>query len=139
MGSVEILDFILQTVKMNEYQVAQKLGIAVQTLYNIRAGKTKRISDKLANNIVSHFPFFNKSWLISGDGEAIVSAPANQTIIEGRGVTQYGNVTLNETIASKIEDEVRNIRVQLSFLTDEIRKMQEQNRALQQKLFETGR
>ena len=43
-----------------------------QALYDINNGKTQSISVKMADKIKSAFPYYNRSWLLSGEGEMFV-------------------------------------------------------------------
>ena len=49
-----------------------------QAIYDIMSGKTKRISEKLASQIISEFPEINKTWLLTGEGEMFVKPSYSQ-------------------------------------------------------------
>lgn len=42
-----------------------------QIIYDIQSGKTKGISEKLAERILLVFPEVNKAWLYTGEGEML--------------------------------------------------------------------
>lgn len=78
--------------------LAQLLGLNPQVLYDLKSGKTKEISGRLANKIFLVFPEVSHSWLINGEGEMIegTSAPSGVTV----DVTEIMrlNLNLSETI-----------------------------------------
>ena len=51
--------------------LAQVLGVNPQVLYDIRNGKTKEFSGRLASKIFLTFPEIDEVWLTTGDGDMI--------------------------------------------------------------------
>ena len=50
-------------------ELSRRMGITrAQPLYDIRDGKVKRISTNYAEKILNVFPLYDKSWLLSGEG-----------------------------------------------------------------------
>ena len=71
----EILDHENLTISM----LGEKLGLnRPQALYDINNGKTQNISAKMADKIISAFPHYNRSWLMSGEGEMLKDAHADE-------------------------------------------------------------
>ena len=66
----------------NMKALAQLLGQNPQILYDLKSGKTKEISGRLANKIFLVFPEVSHSWLLSGEGEMIegAAAPSGVTV-----------------------------------------------------------
>ena len=66
----------------NMKALAQLLGQNPQILYDLKSGKTKEISGRLANKISLVFPEVSHSWLLSGEGEMIegAAAPSGVTV-----------------------------------------------------------
>lgn len=51
---------------------ALALGLkTVQVIYDIQSGKTKGISDALAERILLVFPEMSRGWILSGEGEML--------------------------------------------------------------------
>lgn len=75
----EIIIKLLEHSKLNVKQFSEKLGMKrAQAIYDIMSGKTKRISEKLASQIISEFPEINKTWLLTGEGEMLVKSSYSQ-------------------------------------------------------------
>ena len=101
----EVIIKLLDYSKLNVKQFSEKLGMRrAQAIYDIVSGKTKRISDNLANKIISVFPEINKAWLFTGEGEMLRNSPEAKEILhllEGKGVS--------EDLANKIVSEFPEI------------------------------
>ena len=70
---------ILSNENMTASTLSSKLGYSSpQLLYNISKGITKGISPALSNRIVKAFPHYNRSWLLSGEGEMFVDGTEAQ-------------------------------------------------------------
>ena len=106
----EVIIKLLEHSKLNVKQFSEKLGMKrAQAIYDIMSGKTRRISEKLANQIISEFPEINRSWLLTGEGEMLKNTSA---VAENHSVSIAGteikenkiNVNADETIASLIAE-----------------------------------
>lgn len=72
MKANERIDAILQHYNINAKVFAERLGMdRPQAIYDIINEKTKTITDRMANKIISVFSDINKSWLLSGEGEML--------------------------------------------------------------------
>lgn len=106
----EIIIKLLDYSKLNVKQFSEKLGMKRgQAIYDIMSGKTRRISEKLANQIISEFPEINRSWLLTGEGEMLKDYLANSSehsvSIAGTEIKENKiNVNADETIASLIAE-----------------------------------
>ena len=69
MSTREIIDFILHETGTNANQFATSIGITSAQVYDIRGGKIKRISEKIADKILAVYPDFNRVFLLTGEGE----------------------------------------------------------------------
>ena len=100
----EVINKLLEYTQLNVKQFSERLGKKrAQAIYDIVSGKTKRISDKLANQIISEFPEINKAWLLTGEGEMLKNTTAitdNHSIsIAGEEIKENRiNVNTDETI-----------------------------------------
>ena len=106
----EVIIKLLDYSKLNVKQFSEKLGMKRgQAIYDIMSGKTRRISEKLANQIISEFPEINRSWLLTGEGEMLKDYSANSNehsvSIAGTEIKENKiNVNADETIASLIAE-----------------------------------
>lgn len=106
----EIIIKLLDYSELNIKQFSEKLGMKrAQAIYDIVSGKTKRISEKLANQIISEFPEISRSWLLTGEGEMLKNTSAiadNHSIsIAGEEIKENKiNVNTDETIAMLVAE-----------------------------------
>ena len=106
----EVIIKLLDYSNLNVKQFSEKLGMKRgQAIYDIMSGKTRRISEKLANQIISEFPEINRSWLLTGEGEMLKDYSANSSehsvSIAGTEIKENKiNVNADETIASLIAE-----------------------------------
>ena len=113
----EVINKLLEYTQLNVKQFSERLGKKrAQAIYDIVSGKTKRISDKLANQIISEFPEINKAWLLTGEGEMLKNTTAiaeNHSIsIAGEEVKENKiSVNTDETIDRLIEEIAAQRRV----------------------------
>jgi plasmid maintenance system antidote protein VapI len=72
MNSSERIKAILRRYGLNAKSLAESLGMdRAQAIYDIINGKTRNITEKMADKIISVFSEINKSWLLSGEGEML--------------------------------------------------------------------
>lgn len=88
MEASERIGEILKYLKVNAKEFSEKLGYErPQLIYDIQSGKTQNLSSKLVNKIISAFPEFEKSWLLTGEGEML----KGQTAIGDHNTQVAGN------------------------------------------------
>lgn len=106
----EIIIKLLEYSELNVKQFSERLGMRRgQAIYDIMSGKTKRVSEKLANQIISEFPEISKAWLLTGEGEMLKNNSAvadNHSIsIAGEEIKENNiHVNTDETIAKLIDE-----------------------------------
>ena len=80
MTPAERLNEVLRITKTNVKSLSERLGYArPQGLYDVAAGRTKNLSQDLCRRIVTAFPEFNRTWLLTGDGEMLTTFPSEHT------------------------------------------------------------
>lgn len=106
----EIIIKLLDYSELNVKQFSERLGMKRgQAIYDIMSGKTKRVSEKLASQIISEFPEISKAWLLTGEGEMLKN---NSAVAENHSISIAGeeikenNIQVNtdETIAKLIDE-----------------------------------
>lgn len=98
------INAILDYYKMNVPELSRLMGMdRPQRLYDVHRGKTKRITDSLADSILQVLPELNPSWLLTGYGEMIVGARATQT-----GVSTQGSVNGSDRAFDSAQVNVTN-------------------------------
>ena len=61
MDSPKVINFILEREKLKAGTFAKAIGVTPTQIYDLQSGKTKKISESVANKIVSAFPIYNKA------------------------------------------------------------------------------
>lgn len=75
MAGAQIIDKLLEFFQLNAKSFSEKIGLdRPQAIYDIQSGKTKGISPRMADKIISAFPEVDKAWLLSGEGEMLKEA-----------------------------------------------------------------
>ena len=98
MNAKDRIGAILDNYALSAKAFSERLGMdRPQAVYDILNGKTKSITEKMANKIISVFSDISKSWLMSGVGDMLVSM-SNTTAI-----------TTNHTFSLKTD---RNVPIQ---------------------------
>lgn len=90
----ERINEILKALQTNVKALSEALGYSrPQGLYDVVSGRTKNISADLANRIVTAFPEFNRTWLITGEGDMKVDQPGTGNISQYRVTNSPVNPT----------------------------------------------
>ena len=72
MNGADIIYNILTHYQLNPKPFSEKIGLdRPQAIYDIQNGKTKNISAKMADKIISAFPEIDRSWLLTGEGNML--------------------------------------------------------------------
>lgn len=78
MNASDRLNNLLNYLNINAKSFSEELGYnRPQVVYDIIKGKTKGISESIANKITSVFPEVSKIWLLTGEGNML----KNETVI----------------------------------------------------------
>lgn len=75
MESKDILGAILSELKLNTREFSDMIGYSLTKLYDLQRGKTKKLSADLVALVLEKYPIFSKTWLLTGEGEMLVSSP----------------------------------------------------------------
>lgn len=84
MNNKDILETILRNEGISYNALAKSIHVKTQVLYDIKNGKVKTITNKMAEKILSVYPHYNRIWLLTGKGD-IISTPTNEQTINGNG------------------------------------------------------
>lgn len=117
MSADKKIEALLEYLKLNAKAFSERLGYErPQIIYDIQKGKTKRISDDLANKITSVFPQVSKSWLLADEGDMInigvtqVSHGDNSPNLNGN----VNNLEQSSSLLGKALDEISEMRKALT-------------------------
>lgn len=132
----------------NQTEVAEKMGSTQQNVSAARKGNIKVLTDSFLKRFNNAFDnTFNIDWLLYGEGEPFANSDDGREYIEeykkkqtsmlqiingGSNVTQNGDINENVSLLETLMEQQKLLANAL----DDLRRSQEQNRELQQKLFE---
>lgn len=71
MNTPEIISKLLEDAGLNASQFAKSVNLIPTQIYDLKSGKTKKISDEVADKILRVYPQYNKGWLMSGEGSTL--------------------------------------------------------------------
>lgn len=71
MDSPKVINFILNKEKLKPGTFAKVIGVTPTQIYDLLSGKTKKISESMADKIINAFPAYNKVWVLTGSGDPI--------------------------------------------------------------------
>lgn len=126
MDGFEIINEVLNHLGINAKALSEKLGYdRPQIIYDLKNGKTKVVSVALANKISSVFPQFEKSWLLTGEGEMlkadknIVQSPPGEyeKLPAGSSIIEF-LMEQNRSLEKIVHDQNDIIKTQLQRITD---------------------
>lgn len=110
MTTQEKIEKLLIHLGINAKVFSEKLGYyRPQIIYDIQKGKTKRISEELANKIVSVFPEISRSWLLADEGD-MLKGGIKQTPQDDNSPSIVGNNMINISTLDKALDEIAAMR-----------------------------
>ena len=70
----ERINKILEYTGLNAKSFSEKIGLErPQAIYDIQNSKTKSVSKQMLDKIISVFPQINRMWLLTGEGEMLIS------------------------------------------------------------------
>lgn len=75
MEAVEILENVLEYTGKSRSALAKSIGVIPQRLHDIARGQTKSISYEIADKICDTYPTINKKFLLTGEGDMLISEP----------------------------------------------------------------
>lgn len=89
MDASEILKTIIEREGITYSALSKRMGLnRAQPIYDIRDGKVKRVSPNYADKILSAFPKYERTWLLTGEGEMLKKENTQQIDIpELNGIT----------------------------------------------------
>lgn len=98
MNGEDIINKILLELNIKAPTFAENIGVLYQRIFDIQKGKTKKISSQLANAIISVYPQFNLTWLLTGQGEMLSCDQDTESISNEvqEPTSHYSRKELNE-------------------------------------------
>lgn len=70
-----VVSKILEKYGINSANFARIAGKNPTYVNDIKKGKTRRISNEVADKIIEHWPELSRTWILTGEGEMLLSVP----------------------------------------------------------------
>lgn len=104
----EVISLILKELGIKAPTFANNIGLKYQRILDIQSGKTKKVSTIVADAIIEKYPQFNRTWLLTGEGDMLsADAPAS---------TGSGDRSVIERLLSQLEEKDRQIAALIELL-----------------------
>lgn len=79
--SISIIGTILNELGLKPASFARLIGVHPTQIYDLISGKTKSISNAMADKILNKYPQFNRLYLLTGEGDILVSHESNAVYV----------------------------------------------------------
>ena len=76
MNTPEVVNCILENEKIKAATFANIIGANATQIYDLQSGKTKKISPSMADKIMSAYPHYKRTWLLTGEGDMLTQEEA---------------------------------------------------------------
>ena len=71
MNTPGVINCILENEKIKAATFANSIGANATQIYDLQSGKTKKISPSMADKILSVYPHYTRTWLLTGEGDML--------------------------------------------------------------------
>lgn len=102
MNAIEIINTILERENIRAGSFAKTIRATPTQIYDLQSGKTKKISESMANKILRSYPHYNRVWLLTGEGSMLKSDSSMKVYQSGMNANYQG--TFTEPIHTQIGD-----------------------------------
>ncbi len=114
MSGADIICKILTQYQLNPKSFSERIGLErPQAIYDIQSGKTKNISSKMADKIISAFPEIDRSWLLTGEGNIL--KPDGTTSVEKNNGIPYYDMDVTASITESFHDVREEVQYYINF------------------------
>lgn len=105
----------------SDRKFAEAIGVSPQNFYDLKSGKTKKVSQSVISKIIETYPQFNIHWVMSGEGDMLKSA--NVQTIQGDGNHHNTNGQSDDRYIAHLEAEIELLRKEKEDLWALVRKL----------------
>ena len=94
--TAEIINSILENEGIKAATFAKNIGVVPTQIYDLQKGKIKKISDDIADKIISVYPKYNRIWLLTGGGEMFANQSSKRegVLSQNKSVPDEANYKL---------------------------------------------
>lgn len=126
MDAQQLITSILDYLRVSPTEFARNIGLErAQAIFDMRDGKTKTVSRRMAERIKEAYPAFSAAWIAKGEGEMLESEMPEEafgkrsTRVAQQDITQC--VTAITTLTRQCAEKDRQIAKLLDMLTEKDR------------------
>lgn len=124
MSKKSTIEIIAENERLDLKELALKVGCNPQNMYDIKSGKAKSVSKRIAEKIIIVFPQYSKSWVMTGEGE-MYKDPTGTAAIFNNQVGNGNHFTSTATV-ERFLDELAAQRELTKEAQQQLTKSQEQ-------------
>lgn len=100
------LEEVLRHIGLNANSLSKEIDVPKYRVYNILQGRTQTISYEIADKIVSHYATFSKDWLLTGEGDMLItSQPSGAKEVQATPLPDKESYLLAEKLGMDIVPE----------------------------------
>ena len=124
MSKKSTIEIIAENERLDLKELALKVGCNPQNMYDIKSGKAKSVSKRIAEKIIIVFPQYSKSWVMTGEGEMYKDPSGTASIFNNQ--VGNGNQFTSTATVERFLDELSAQRELTKEAQQQLTKSQEQ-------------
>jgi DNA-binding Xre family transcriptional regulator len=124
MSKKSTIEIIAENERLDLKELALKVGCNPQNMYDIKSGKAKSVSKRIAEKIIIVFPQYSKSWVMTGEGEMYNDSSGTAAIFNNQ--VGNGNQFTSTATVERFLDELSAQRELTKEAQQQLTKSQEQ-------------
>jgi DNA-binding Xre family transcriptional regulator len=124
MSKKSTIEIIAENERLDLKELALKVGCNPQNMYDIKSGKAKSVSKRIAEKIIIVFPQYSKSWVMTGEGEMYKDPTGTAAIFNNQ--VGNGNQFTSTATVERFLDELAAQRELTKEAQQQLTKSQEQ-------------
>ena len=103
METKEIILQLITDVGLNAKQFAESIGATPTQIYDLQSGKIKKITDRMADKILSRYNRYSRLWLLTGEGPKYRDLPYHEVsnLISESVIERIKNVIINKGLTEE--------------------------------------
>ena len=123
--AMRVVAAIMEKYGINSAEFARKIGKNPTYVNDVKNGKTKKISEQVAEKIIGQWPELSKIWVLTGEGQMLsTSTPASEDRAKAERSYSEPTPTLLQLYTEAIRENER-LRMEVERLREKIAYMSE--------------
>lgn len=103
MSKKTTIEIIAENERLDLKELALRVGCNPQNMYDIKSGKAKSVSKRVAEKILVVFPQYSKQWIMDGEGEMYKEPPGGAAIVNNQ-VGNGNRFNMNGTVERFLDE-----------------------------------